>query len=287
MILKTPLRYPGGKSRAVPKLWEWIPETITEYREPFLGGGSMAIEMTKRFPDVPIWVNDMYEPLYNFWTHLQLAGDVMQDRLVKIKKDNPNPDDAKQLFLDSKDVLLNGTDLDRAVAFYVINKCSFSGLTESSSFSPQASDSNFSMRGIEKLTEYFKLIKNWKITCLDYADLVEDCLGRIGMLTCSDNTFIYVDPPYQVKDNLYGHKGEMHKGFDHARFADVMDDTMGNVMVSYNNHPDIIHRFEEWYQYDFAHTYTMRSTGTYMLDQTKRRELICLNYGKFRSQSTT
>ena len=287
MILKTPLRYPGGKSRAVPKLWEWIPETITEYREPFLGGGSMAIEMTKRFPDLPIWVNDMYEPLYNFWTHLQLAGDVMQDRLVKIKKDNPNPDDAKQLFLDSKDVLLNGTDLDRAVAFYVINKCSFSGLTESSSFSPQASDSNFSMRGIEKLTEYFKLIKNWKITCSDYADLVEDCLGRIGTLTCSDNTFIYVDPPYQVKDNLYGHKGEMHKGFDHARFADVMDDTMGNVMVSYNNHPDIIHRFEEWYQYDFAHTYTMRSTGTYMLDQTKRRELICLNYGKFRSQSTT
>ena len=287
MILKTPLRYPGGKSRAVPKLWEWIPETITEYREPFLGGGSMAIEMTKRFPDLPIWVNDMYEPLYNFWTHLQLAGDVMQDRLVKIKKDNPNPDDAKQLFLDSKDVLLNGTDLDRAVAFYVINKCSFSGLTESSSFSPQASDSNFSMRGIEKLTEYFKLIKNWKITCLDYADLVEDCLGRIGMLTCSDNTFIYVDPPYQVKDNLYGHKGEMHKGFDHARFADVMDDTMGNVMISYNNHPDIIHRYEEWYQYDFAHTYTMRSTGTYMLDQTKRRELICLNYGKFRSQSTT
>ena len=213
--MKTPLRYPGGKSRAVPKLWEWIPETITEYREPFLGGGSMAIEITKRFPDLPIWVNDMYEPLYNFWTHLQLAGDVMQDKLVKIKKDNPNPDEAKQLFLDSKDVLLNGTDLDRAVAFYVVNKCSFSGLTESSSFSPQASDSNFSMRGIEKLTEYFKLIKNWKITCADYADLVEDCLGH-GEILCDDNTSIYVDPPYNIKDNLYGYKGKLHKGFDHS-----------------------------------------------------------------------
>ena len=286
MILKTPLRYPGGKSRAVPKLWEWIPETITEYREPFLGGGSMAIEITKRFPDLPIWVNDMYEPLYNFWTHLQLAGDVMQDKLVKIKKDNPNPDEAKQLFLDSKDVMLNGTDLDRAVAFYVINKCSFSGLTESSSFSPQASDSNFSMRGIEKLTRYMQLIKHWKITCADYADLVEDCLGH-GEIICDDNTFIYVDPPYNIKDNLYGYKGKLHKGFDHSRFADVMDDTMGNVMISYNNHPDIVQRFLEWHQYDFAHTYTMRSTGTYMLDQTKRRELICLNYGKFRSQSTT
>ena len=41
--------------------------------------------------------------------------------------------------------------LERTIAFYVANKCSFSGLTESSSFSAQASDSNFSMRGIEKL----------------------------------------------------------------------------------------------------------------------------------------
>ena len=43
------------------------------------------------------------------------------------------------------------SNLLRACAFYVINKCSFSGLTESSSFSKQASDSNFSMRGIDKL----------------------------------------------------------------------------------------------------------------------------------------
>ena len=143
------------------------------------------------------------------------------------------------------------------------------------------------MRGINNLPSYSKLIKNWRITCLDYADLVDDCLGRNQIISCDDNTFIYVDPPYNIKDNLYGHKGEMHKGFDHARFADVMDDTMGNVMISYNNHPDIVQRFLEWHQYDFAHTYTMRSTGTYMIDQTKRRELICLNYGKFRSESIT
>ena len=68
------------------------------------------------------------------------------------------------------------------------------------------------------------MIKNWKITCEDYAVLVDDCLAR-GEITC-DDSFIYVDPPYNIKDNLYGHKGAMHKGFDHARFADVMDDTM-------------------------------------------------------------
>ena len=286
--MKTPLRYPGGKSRAVKKLCQWLPAEITEYREPFLGGGSMAIEMTKRFPDLPIWVNDLYKPLYNFWLVLRDDGDYLYDQLIQLKQRHPDQGSAKELFLDAKEKV-NELDIgykDKAVAFYIVNKCSFSGLTESSSFSPQASDSNFSIRGINNLRDYSKLIKNWKITNLDYADLVEDCLGH-GEIECDDNTFIYVDPPYNIKDNLYGNKGKMHSGFDHARFADVMDDTMGNVMISYNNHPDIIQRFLEWHQYDFAHTYTMRSTGTYMSDQTKRRELICLNYGKFRSESIT
>ena len=277
MNLKTPLRYPGGKSRAVPKLCQWLPENITEYREPFLGGGSMAIEMTKRFPDLPIWVNDLYKPLYNFWLVLRDDGDYLYEQLLQLKQKHPDQESARELFLDAKEKV-NEVDIaykDKAVAFYIVNKCSFSGLTESSSFSPQASDSNFSIRGIENLKSYSKLIKNWKITCLDYSELQSD----------DSDVFLYADPPYNVKDNLYGYKGEMHKGFNHAEFADIMDSHLCNVMISYNNHPDIIHRFEEWYQYDFAHTYTMRSTGTYMIDQTKRRELICLNYGKYRSQS--
>ena len=56
------------------------------------------------------------------------------------------------------------SNFDRAIAFYIVNKCSFSGLTESSSFSPQASDSNFSLNGIGRLHEYSDLIQNWTIT---------------------------------------------------------------------------------------------------------------------------
>ena len=61
--LKTPLRYPGGKSRATKYLLPKFPKDIAEYREPFLGGGSVAIAFTKEYPDVPVWVNDLYEPL--------------------------------------------------------------------------------------------------------------------------------------------------------------------------------------------------------------------------------
>ena len=32
--LKTPLRYPGGKSKAIKTLSQWYPKNISEYREP-------------------------------------------------------------------------------------------------------------------------------------------------------------------------------------------------------------------------------------------------------------
>ena len=47
-------RYPGGKSRALSKLFQYIPDLkdYKEYREPFLGGGSVALEITKRYPQI-------------------------------------------------------------------------------------------------------------------------------------------------------------------------------------------------------------------------------------------
>ena len=81
---KTPLRYPGGKSRALSKLFQFIPDlkNYTEFREPFLGGGSVAIHVSKKYPNLKITVNDLYEPLINFWTQLQQFGDDLTDKLI-------------------------------------------------------------------------------------------------------------------------------------------------------------------------------------------------------------
>ena len=86
---KTPLRYPGGKSRACTKMDPYIPDLrdYKEYREPFLGGGSVAIHITKKYPDLNVWVNDLYEPLCNFWKVLQdkTLGHKMYKRLQELK----------------------------------------------------------------------------------------------------------------------------------------------------------------------------------------------------------
>ena len=270
--LKTPLRYPGGKSRAGTKMGQYLPDLreYKEFREPFLGGGSVAIYLSKMHPSLNIWVNDLYEPLVNFWLSIQNNGEQLYTDLRDLKKKHPNRDSARGLFIESKEVINDEekTNQERAVAFYIVNKCSFSGLTESSSFSAQASESNFSMRGIEKLIGYQEIISDWKITNTTYEDL----------LTNWQDAFIYLDPPYDIKDNLYGKKGAMHKKFDHDKFAADCDRHAADMMVSYNSSQLVKDRFKDWTAAEFDLTYTMRSVGDYMSDQQKRKELLLINY---------
>jgi DNA adenine methylase len=242
-----------------------------EFREPFLGGGSVAIHITKKYPFLDIWVNDLYEPLVNFWQQLQMFGYDLKSELVDLKAVNNTPELARELFIKSKEHINDQTlsSLNRAVAFYIVNKCSFSGLTESSSFSPQASNANFSLRGIEKLPEYSKLIEKWRITNYSYDYLMD---GNKG-------TFMYLDPPYDIKDNLYGRKGSMHKGFDHDKFAADCDNTNMDQLISYNSDQLVKDRFKNWNAAEFDLTYTMRSVGEYMRDQKQRKELLLFNYG--------
>ena len=271
---KTPLRYPGGKSRACTKMDQYFPDLrdYVEFREPFLGGGSVAIHISKKYPHLKITVNDLYEPLINFWLQLQKSGKELEENIKNYKSTHSEPISARELFNESKKRVNDQKfdSLERASAFYIVNKCSFSGLTESSSFSQQASISNFSMRGIEKLSGYSELITNWNITNNPYEDLIENDIH--------DDIFMYLDPPYDIKDNLYGKKGEMHKSFDHDKFAENCDKSNIDMLVSYNSNQLVKDRFKDWTAAEFDLTYTMRSVGEYMRDQQKRKELLLLNY---------
>ena len=273
--LKTPLRYPGGKSRACTKMDPYFPDLreYVEFREPFLGGGSVALHVTKKYPHLKITVNDLYEPLVNFWVVLQTFGDELTEKLRQYKSTHPDPPSAKELFLNSKEVINQSSvdSIERAAAFYIVNKCSFSGLTESSSFSKQASISNFSMRGIEKLPGYSELISSWHINGYSYEYLMENNMH--------DGIFMYLDPPYDIKDNLYGKKGSMHKGFDHDKFAADCDKHDIPMLISYNSDQLVKDRFKNWKAAEFDLTYTMRSVGEYMREQKTRKELLLFNYG--------
>ena len=274
---KTPLRYPGGKSKAIYKLEKCLPRnfpsSITEFHDCFLGGGSIPIYITKLFPSMTIKVNDIYEPLYNFWINLRDKGTLMADQILIIKGDNNIPELAEKLFYTQKDLLNNNdsSSLDRAIAFWIINKCSFSGLM-SSSFSKQASISNFSVKCIHSLKYYSTLIQNWEIYNLDYREF-----NNLYNKDKSD-VLLYLDPPYMIKDNLYGDKGKLHEIFKHESFFNFCKSLKCKQLISYNSDNLIKESFKDYVITDYDLTYTLRSTGSYMQDQKKRKELAITNY---------
>ena len=94
-----------------------------------------------------------------------------------------------------------------------------------------------------------------------------------------DGIFMYLDPPYDIKDNLYGKKGSMHSGFDHDKFAEDCDKHDIPMLISYNSDQLVKDRFKNWNAAEFDLTYTMRSVGEYMRDQKQRKELLLMNYG--------
>ena len=276
MKYKTPLRYPGGKSKAMTKMAPYFPpkDNVKHYREPFLGGGSVALWMTQNYDLETVWVNDLYWPLYNFWIHLRDRGDELSDALIETKKNFDTEDKARKLFEDCKREITDKetTNFEKAVDFWIINKCSFSGLTESSSFSKAASNGNFTIQGAQDLKYYSKLIKNWKITNVGYETLLNEPM---------ENGFVYLDPPYEISSALYGRKGSMHKTFSHDLFSERcgshFDDY--NMAISYNADDSVRTRYPNWKHIVFPLTYTMRSnSANYRKNQPKRNELLLVNY---------
>lgn len=274
--LKTCLRYPGGKSKATQTLAPWFPENFKEYREPFIGGGSVAFYATQAYPDVPIWINDLYVPLYNFWIQLRDNGEDLSNLLNVIKtkvSDYENQEDKDQahrdLFDETKEKINTQDGLDRAASFFILNKCSFSGLTENSTFSPTASRSNFSFVGIEKLKEYSQLVSKWKITNIDYSKV----MNKPGK-----DVFVFLDPPYDIKDFLYGKDREMHKSFDHDVFAEMVYKCPHKFMITYNLNDRLCELYKDYYLREWKIRYSMAHRGSKGSGENLKTELLVTNY---------
>jgi DNA adenine methylase len=276
--LKTPLRYPGGKSKAVKTLSQWYPIFFKEYREPFIGGGSMAIYTAQAHPGVPIWINDLYVPLYNFWIQLRDRGNDLSERVKEEKQnmlDKGTQEEkdkfAKELFNKYQTEIDSYNNLEKAVAFFIMNKFSYSGLTENSTFSVTAANSNFSMIGAKKIKKFSELIKNWKITNIDYSEV---------MNSDGENVFVFLDPPYDIKDFLYGKNREMHKGFDHIKFAEDVYDCPHKFMITYNLNDRLLDLYKNYECKEWKLRYSMAHRGEKGTDDNVKTELLVTNYMK-------
>jgi DNA adenine methylase len=259
--MKTPLRYPGGKSRAVKTLMEFIPEDCGELCSPFLGGGSIELALAEK--GIKVHAYDGFKPVVWFWQALlkdpeRLATLADLTRTKSKKKYIYQDKEYKARGLLQKDfdrfrdeirfALRSGHPFsyEAAAKVYAINRSSFSGATFAGGFSERASYARFTDSQIEYIRDF--KVDNLTVKHADFKDSIKrhDCC-------------LYLDPPYfleAARCKLYGDEGDMHAFFPHLALFSMLRER-DNWILSYNDCDEIRSLYRDFDIHEAEWTYGM------------------------------
>ncbi|CAN5609145.1 DNA adenine methylase [soil metagenome] len=264
-MIRSPLRYPGGKSRAVEKISALIP-SFDEFREPFVGGGSVFIHLRQKFPHKKFWINDKYVELAAFWRGLQNDSEKVIKQIWIWKNEFS---DGKTLHKFLRENKQKFDAIETAAAFFISNRITFSGTTEAGGFSNQAYEKRFTDSSIERLVKMPDVLENVKITNFSYEKIIN---GE------GKNVFLFLDPPYfsATSSALYGKNGNLHKTFDHAQSAETLKKCPHKWLLTYDDLPFVRELFSFANIESWNLMYGMRNqTAT---SNQKGNELFISNY---------
>lgn len=249
--MKTLLRYPGGKSRAIKKIVQYFPKDLKEICSPFFGGGSIELELESK--GVRVYGYDSFDLLVNFWKYAMWHRNRNNTnefifRVLSMYQDGIT----KEEFKSWQKHLANYKELDdhSASVFYMLNRCSFSGTTLSGGMS--LGTPRFTRSSVDRLIDFKP--KNLSVDCLDF----EESINK------HKDIFKYCDPPYLIESNLYGNKGDKHKNFDHERLFRVLNNN-DNWILSYNDCDWVRKTYKDYKIVELNFSYGMSKSKTELL----------------------
>jgi DNA adenine methylase len=230
----SPLRYPGGKTRACKIIDDIILKhfDVTQFdtlSSPFFGGGSFEFYFQNKY-GYKLIVNDKFTPLYNFWNQIKIDKNALCKELREITSVS------KEQFINYRNTIMKINDLQQAIQYFIINRCSFSGATLSGGFSEEASKKRYTLSSIRKIE--LLDFTNIELYNLDFEDFITNANANANNANANDNekVLMFLDPPYYLEkqSKLYGNSGDMHENFNHQLLFDVIK-MKKNWVITYNN----------------------------------------------------
>ena len=260
-LLISPLRYAGGKSKAIGLILENLPK-LKEKKiiSPFIGGGSFELCASQEL-DIEVIGYDIFGMLVNFWNVLINNKD---DFITELKKFNINKDEftynrhvllnywdkikpkdlnyktKKKVELKEDDLtLLDNDKIMQAVYYYYNMTLSYGPMFLGWPSSNEIKKDKFERRinKLEKLN-----LKNLKVECLDFEEVILK----------HKEDFIFLDPPYYLDGDSKMFKGMYpncnfaihHNNFNHKKMCELLKNHTGGFLITYNNCSTI----REWYK---------------------------------------
>jgi len=254
--MKTLLRYPGGKAKAIKILEQYIPEDTTKIVSPFFGGGSLEFHLASKGVEVEGY--DIFKPIVNFWRAVKHDKHQLVEEIRKLLPINKEKFSYLQNVLRHKNDSLFILDHEAAAIFFILNRCSFSGTTLSGGFSQEACNGRLTESSIQRILNFNS--SGVEVVCKTFEEVIPNA-----------NSLLFCDPPYYLgkKSKLYGNSGDTHKNFDHESLAKLLKEK-NNWILCYNDHEYI----RELYK-DFRIEVPSWNYG--MSQDKKSKEVLILN----------
>jgi len=255
--MKTPIRYAGGKTKAIKHITPFVSE-YNKIVSPFLGGGSLEVHWASLGKKVH--GSDVFDVLTNFWNQLLENPSALADELTKITPDSDSYKEVKEFLMRTPQVqkMLEDwktdfykrdveplSDLTLAAYYFFNHNCSYGP-----GFLGWASKIYLDQKKWDKQVSKIRDFScpNLSVEEADFQSTIED----------NPNDFLYLDPPYLLSE---GRSNKMfagiypmrnipvhHDGFDHKKLRDLLHKHSGDFVMSYNDCDEI----RDWYSdFDF------------------------------------
>lgn len=211
----SPLKYAGGKTRAIPYILGLTETVEKRVVSPFCGGSSAELAITSEH-GLKVQCYDAHKPLITFFqcvsanpTSLVTRATNHYDTVSALSGANK-----RGYYSELKASLDTANDNECAAAYFAANRLSFGGSLHGGMAKSQ---SRFTSSSLAYLARFGEAIKD-----LDISWQLGDFRKTIPE---NSSDFLFLDPPYHLekgRNNLYGVNGEMHNGFDHHALADLL-----------------------------------------------------------------
>lgn len=233
--LRSPFRYPGGKTWFVPAFRKWMshkhpkPEMLVE---PFAGGG--IISLTSLFENHvnSVIMVELDEEVAAVWQSV-ISGDGpwLADRILsfKISRESVTSEISKPAF----------EVREKAFQTILKNRTFHGGVLAKGSGLIKLGENGKGIRSrwypktlAKRLINLEKISKRIEFRCEDGLKVMRDLYDR-------EETVFFIDPPYTAGGKNAGKRLYKYSDINHEKLFDICETLRGDFLVTYNNADEV------------------------------------------------
>ncbi len=258
--VKSPLRYPGGKFYALKHIMPYLTcVPHDEYREPFLGGGSVFF--AKRKADFNI-LNDLETDIIKFYQ--AITDPAMRKALAALMAQEVA---TRERHTEVKNMIPR-TELEAIFKTFYLNRTSYCGIINSPAWGYAEGKSSPPQNWGKFLYDVAPKLEGVELHSEDFETI-------ISMPAQGSRVLMYLDPPYYHADQKRAYT-KPFKESDHIRLAEALKKTNHLFCLSYDDCQEIRDLYSWAYIYDVSWLYNTDNKCGQLRKACK--ELIVTNY---------